>query len=201
MNDSKEEFLMKSKTKTVFSTDKMVLCALLTALVAVLQIMGAAIRLGPFSVSLVLVPVVIGAAMCGIGAGAWLGFVFGAAVLITDAGAFLSVSVIGTVLTVLLKGMLCGLCAGAAYRLLEKHSRYAAVACAAIVCPLVNTGVFLIGCFIFFMDTLREWAGGGDVMNYIIFVLVGGNFLFEILSNVILSPVIVRLLNIGKKIS
>lgn len=190
---------MNLKTEKGFSTQKMVLCALLTAIVAVLQLMGAAVRLGPFSVSLVLIPVVIGAAMCGTAAGAWLGFVFGVVVLMTDAGAFLSVSVIGTVLTVLLKGTLCGLCAGAVYKALEKHSRYAAVACAAVVCPIVNTGVFLLGCSVFFMDTLREWAGGADVLNYIVFVLVGANFLFEILSNVILSPVVVRLLNINKK--
>ena len=62
----------------------------------------------------------------------------------------------------------------------------------------MNTGVFLLGCSVFFMDTLREWAGG-DIMTYIIFTLVGGNFLFEALSNIILSPVIVRILNIRNK--
>ena len=93
------------------STEKLALCALLTAIVVIFQLMGAAIKFGPFSVSFVLVPVVIGAAMCGAAAGAWLGFVFGIVVLFTDAGLFLSVSVIGTIVTVLLKGTLCGLCA------------------------------------------------------------------------------------------
>lgn len=181
------------------STEKLALCALLTAIVVIFQLMGAAIKFGPFSVSFVLVPVVIGAAMCGAAAGAWLGFVFGMVVLFTDAGLFLSVSVIGTIVTVLLKGTLCGLCAGAVYKALEKYNRYAAVAAAAAVCPIVNTGVFLLGCSVFFMDTLREWAGGGNVVTYIIFTLVGGNFLFEVLSNIVLSPVIVRLLNIRKK--
>ncbi len=180
------------------STEKLALCALLTAIVVIFQLMGAAIKFGPFSVSFVLVPVVIGAAMCGAAAGAWLGFVFGIVVLFTDAGLFLSVSVIGTIVTVLLKGTLCGLCAGAVYKALEKHNRYAAVAVAAAVCPIVNTGVFLLGCSVFFMDTIREWAGG-DIMTYIIFTLVGGNFLFEVLSNIILSPVIVRILNIRNK--
>lgn len=180
------------------STEKLALCALLTAIVVIFQLMGAAIKFGPFSVSFVLVPVVIGAAMCGAAAGAWLGFVFGIVVLFTDAGLFLSVSVIGTIVTVLLKGTLCGLCAGAVYKALEKYNRYAAVAVAAAVCPIVNTGVFLLGCSVFFMDTLHEWAGG-DIMTYIIFTLVGGNFLFEVLSNIILSPVIVRILNIRNK--
>ena len=50
------------------------------------------------------------------------------------------------------------------------------------------------------MDTISGWASalgfGGDVARYMIFVLVGGNFLFELGTNIILSPIIVRLLNV-----
>ena len=193
-NDSKEEFSMV-KTKT--NTRQMVLTAILTALVAVLQLMGSFIKFGPFSISLVLLPIVIGAAECGIFSGAWLGFVFGMVVLISgDAAPFMAVDVFGTIVTVLLKGTLCGLCAAWVYRLISKYNRYAAVVLAAIVCPLVNTGIFLLGCLVFFMDTIRVWAGTSSVWYYMIFVLVGGNFLFELGSNALLSPVIVRLLNI-----
>ena len=182
------------------NTRKMVLGAIMTALVIILQLMGAFIRFGPFSISLVLIPIVIGAAECGAGIGAWLGFVFGVVVLASgDAAAFLSVNAIGTVITVLLKGTLCGFAAGLVYRAFEKLNRYVAVVCAAVVCPLVNTGVFLLGCIIFFMDTLSVWAGGADVWKYMIFVLVGWNFLFELGSNIVLSPVIVRLLNLRNK--
>ena len=52
--------MLKSKIRT----EKVVLGAVLTALVVVLQMLGAFIRFGPFSISLVLVPIVIGAAMC-----------------------------------------------------------------------------------------------------------------------------------------
>ena len=58
----------------------MVELAVLTAIVLVLQITGAAIRI-PFlgtSVSLVLIPIALGAMLLGPAAGAWLGFVFGA---------------------------------------------------------------------------------------------------------------------------
>ena len=54
---------------------------LLAAIVAVLQLVGSAIRLGPFSVSLVLIPIVLGAALYGWGMDCWLGLVFGAVVL------------------------------------------------------------------------------------------------------------------------
>ncbi|MBR3932618.1 MAG: ECF transporter S component [Clostridia bacterium] len=178
-------------------TKKLVLAALLTALVVILQLMGAFIRFGTFQISLVLIPIVIGAAECGASIGAWLGFVFGVVVLANgDAAPFLAVNAVGTVITVLLKGTLCGYIAGVVFYALSKINRYLAVVAAAIVCPVVNTGVFLLGCLVFFMDTIELWAGGGDVWKYMIFALVGGNFLFEIGSNIILSPAVVRLLNI-----
>ena len=186
------------KTKT--NTRTMVLTAILTALVIVLQLMGSFVKFGPFSISLVLIPIVIGAAECGVSSGAWLGFVFGVVVLISgDAAPFMAADVLGTIVTVLLKGTLCGLCAGAVYKFISKYNKFAAVVCAAVVCPLVNTGVFLLGCLVFFMDTIKTWAGTSEIWYYIIFVLVGGNFLFELGSNALLSPVIVRLLNIKSK--
>lgn len=176
--------------------------AVLTAIVAVLQVLGTFIRFGPFAISLVLVPIVVGAALYGPWAGAWLGFAFGAVVLLTDAAAFLAVNVPGTVLVCLAKGLLAGLCAGLVYRLLERRGQTAAVLAAAVVCPVVNTGVFLLGCLAFFLPTISGWAealGFPGVGNYVIFGLVGGNFLFEILANLLLSPVILRLIGLGRK--
>ncbi len=191
-----------ANTKT--STKTMVLGAVLTALVVILQFLGAFIKFGPFSISLVLVPIVIGCATCGVSIGAWLGLVFGITVLISgDAAAFLAVNAIGTIITVLLKGTLCGLLAGVVYKALEQKNRYLAVVVAAIVCPLVNTGIFLLGCLVFFLGTIKEWAigfgFGENVAQYMIFVLVGGNFLVELAMNIVLSPVIVRLLNVREK--
>ncbi len=173
--------------------------ALFTAIVAVLQFAGAFIRFGTFSISLVLMPIVVGAAMFGVMSGAWLGFVFGAVVLISgDAAPFMAISVWGTVITVLAKGTLCGLASGLAYKLLEKH-KYWAVLTASVVCPIVNTGVFLIGCRLFFFETITEWANGESVLHYMIVGLVGLNFVFELLVNLVLNPIIVRLIDIGKK--
>ena len=78
----------------------------------------------------------------------------------------------------------------------------AAVA-AAIVCPVVNTGVFLLGCRIFFLPMLADMAqnlGFGDnVGRFMIIGLVGVNFLAELGINIVLSPVILRLIRIGRK--
>lgn len=182
------------------STQTMVTAAVLTALVVVLQFMGQFIRLGPFMISLVLIPIVIGAAVGGAKIGGWLGFVFGIVVLISgDAAAFMTVNAFGTVVTVLLKGIACGLAAGFVYQLLEKKNRYLAVIIAAIVCPVANTGVFLLGCLVFFMDTVTLWANGGSVVAYMFLGLVGGNFLVELGMNLVLSPAVVRILDVVTK--
>lgn len=184
-------------------TRKLAGIAIFTAIVIVLQLLGSFIRFGPFSISLVLIPIVVGAAMYGVAAGAWLGFIFGLIVLLSgDAAAFLGVNALGTIITVIAKGTLAGLCAGLVYRALEKTNTYVAVIASAVVCPVVNTGVFLLGCLIFFMETITGWAtqaGFASAGTYMIVGLVGLNFVFELLVNVVLSPVIVRIIAIGKK--
>lgn len=180
---------------------KMVLGALLTAIVIVLQLAGSFIRLGTFSVSLVLLPVVIGAVLCGRGIGAWLGFVFGVVVIMSgDASLFMTLNAPGTIITVLLKGALCGFASGVTYRALARYNRNLAIIAAAIVCPIVNTAVFLLGCFVFFIGPISEWAAseGVSLTKYMIIFLVGGNFIFELATNAILSPVIIRVIDFAK---
>ena len=191
-------------TKKQITTQQLVLGAILTAIVVVLQLMGSFIKFGPFSISLVLIPIVNGAATCGAAVGAWLGLMFGFVVLVSgDAAAFLSVNALGTIVTVLLKGTLCGYLAALTYKVLEKKNRLLAVLLSAMVCPLVNTGIFLLGCVVFFYDTIAVWATqfgfGDDVVKYMFIGLAGGNFVVEFIVNIVVSPIIVRLLNIKKK--
>ena len=189
-----------SKTESI---KKLALGAVFTALVVILQLLGSFIRFGPFSISLVLVPIVLGAALCDSKIGAWLGLVFGATVLLSgDAAAFLAVNPLGTVATVLVKGILCGFVAGVVYSLFKNKNIYLAVILAAIVCPVVNTGVFLIGCKLFFMETITEWGlalGFSNVGEYMFIGLAGGNFLFELGANMLLTPAILRVLKIFEK--
>ena len=181
------------------TTKNLVLSAILTALVWVLQTY-IRIPAGMFAINLVLVPIAIGAATCGAGIGAWLGLVSGIAVLASgDANAFLAVNVIGTIITVLVKGTLCGLLAGLLYNALKKVNHTLAVVLSAIACPIVNTGVFVLGCLLFFMETITEWAGGANGVQFIFVGIIGLNFFVEVGVNLVLSPVIVRLINIRKK--
>ncbi|MBQ7061184.1 MAG: hypothetical protein IJM85_05320 [Clostridia bacterium] len=254
---------------------------LLTAIVVVLQFVGATIKFGTFSISLVLMPIVIGAALYGVFAGAWLGLVFGVVVLLSgDAATFMAINPFGTIVTVLLKGILAGAVAGLVYQLLSGRQTTgraamiissllmlgagvfciifgaqqnsgsldeevmalvrdassanahpgnawiivgivlavvaaaifafviikkptidisAAVFASAAICPIVNTGVFLLGCKLFFYETIKAWAGGSNVGTFMIVGLVGLNFVFELAINLILSPAIVMLIRYGEK--
>ena len=178
--------------------------ALFTAIVVVLQLLGSFIKVGPFAVSLVLIPIVVGAAVYGVSAGAWLGFVFGVVVTIAvvtgvDQGGYIMFSArpVMTVLVCLIKGTAAGLVAGALYRAIGKKHALAGVIVAAAAAPVVNTGLFVLAMVLFYQP--QAWAGGTAVATYIVTTLVGVNFLLELGVNLVLSPTITRLIAAGKK--
>ena len=186
---------------------RMVGIALLMAMVIVLQFVGGMIPPigGTVSISLVLIPIVLGSAVYGPGAGALLGATFAVVTIIncitgTDAGGAMvfQASPVLCILVVAAKSILAGLAAGYVYTLLEKRNGYIAMLCAAIICPVVNTGVF-VGCMaLFFSDVLSAWASGSDVLSYVLMSLILCNFVPEMLINVVFSPAgnnIVRVIN------
>ncbi len=182
---------------------KLVGTGLLTAVVIVIYLLTMGLSIGPFNITFALIPIVVGAALYGWATGGWLGLVFGAMVLFTGGGnAFLVINAPGTIITCLAKGCLAGAVSGLIYKALEKKNRWAATVCAAAAAPIVNTGVFLLGCVLFFMDTINVWAAGAGIENagvYMITAFVGVNFLVELGANLLLSSVIVRVLDIIKK--
>lgn len=204
--------------------------SIFTALVVVLQLIGSAIHIGPVSISLVLIPIVVGAAVYGPAAGSALGAVFGVVVVIgtvsgADPGAnFLwNMRPFWTVFFIMLKGILCGWLAGLTYvaavkkqsflgfpygdiqpeglrkKLIDRRALLA-VMLAAIVCPVVNTGVFTLGMVTVFREALVIWAAGADLVYYVFIGLIGVNFIAELVINIVLSPVVVRIIRAsGKK--
>ena len=94
---------------------------------------------------------------------------------------------------VLGKGILAGMACGFVYKLLSGLNRYVAMLCAAIVCPFVNTGVFIACMMTFFMDVLTAWADGGEIVAYVLSGLVLCNFVPELIINVIFSPASARI--------
>ena len=180
--------------------------ALMTAIIVVLQVVASFVKFGPFSITLALAPIIIGAALYGAGAGAWLGAVFGVVVLIAciagwDAGGniLFTANPLLTAALCIVKGAAAGWVSGLVFRGLSSRSPMGASIIAGIVCPVVNTGIFCVGLAVFFYDTLVAWAGGSDLIYYIIFVLTGVNFVLELAINLVLSTVIVRVVGARKR--
>ena len=186
---------------------RMVATALLMTMIIVLQFVSAALpTVGGFSFSLVLLPIVVGSAIYGPGTGALLGGTFGVIVAINcmtgfDKGGAMvfQANPLLCVVVVLLKGILAGSFSGLVYKLVGKWNAFIGMLIAAIVCPVVNTGVFL-GCMaLFFKDVLSVWAGGGDILAYILSGIVLINFVPELIINVVFSPAGQTIVNAVKK--
>ena len=187
--------------------NRMVGIALLMAVVVVMQFLGGILTTASgFSISLVLIPIVLGAAVYGPGAGALLGATFGVIVFIncvngTDLGGAMvfQANPFLCFLVVLAKGILAGLAAGWVYKLIAGKNKYLGMLLAAIICPVVNTGVFIVCMLTFFMDVLAAWAGGGDVIAYVLSALVLANFVPELIINVVFSPASMQIVRVARK--
>ena len=190
----------------------MVQLALFVALVVVLQIISAIIPpiAGLVSITLTLVPVVVGGILLGSAGGAFLGFAFGAIVLINcmtgmDPGGNIlwNANPLFTAVICFGKGIMAGYLPALLYGLISgrepgRNKKLVATVVAALSAPIVNTGLFVAGMFLFFKETLYAWAGGTDIMIYVLTGLAGVNFLVEFIINVVLSPAIVRIVDAGR---
>lgn len=211
-------------SKSTEKTRRLVGMSIFTALVVVLQVFATFVKFGPFSITLALTPIIVGAALYGPKAGAWLGGVFGVVVLImcvvgADVGGAIlwNVNPFATALLCIVKGAAAGWVSGLVYRALAKKSIAWGTAegasrteitkkstawdviAAAVVSPIVNTGIFCLGMALFFHDKLVEWAAGTDLVYFVFVGLIGVNFLVELLVNVVLSPIVARIIKVGGK--
>lgn len=193
----------------------MVEMAMLIALVVVLQVVSAMVPpiAGAVSITLTLVPVVVGAILFGKKGGAVLGFTFGLIVLINcisglDVGGNIlwNANPFLTALICFVKGIAAGFVPAVLYEIVKGRNasacngrKYVAALVAALSAPVVNTGLFVCGMLLFFMEILRAWAGGTDMVSYILIGLAGVNFLVEFLINVVLTPAIVRIVEAVKR--
>jgi uncharacterized membrane protein len=202
--------LKSQKQKTL----ELVQLSMLAALVVVLQILSALIPPigGMVSITLTLIPVVIGAILFGKKGGAILGFTFGVIVMINcitalDPGGNIlwNTNPFLTAFLCLLKGTLAGFVPAVVYSAVTSNKTVSttkkifSTALAAMLAPIVNTSTFVIGMLLFFKDTLTTWADGKPIMLYILLGLAGLNFLIEFIINIILTPAIIRIVDVVKK--
>ena len=190
-------------------TLELVQLSVLVALVFVLQILSALIPPigGTVSITLTLIPVVTGAILFGKKGGAILGFSFGLIVMINcitglDVGGNIlwNANPIMTAMLCLVKGTMAGFVPAAVYSAITKKKVVSgSTMLAALLAPVVNTTIFVIGMLLFFRETLAAWAGGESIVVYILVGLAGVNFLIEFAINILLTPAIIRITNVVKK--
>ena len=182
--------------------------AFLTAIIMVLHFSGVAIPAFGTKISLVLIPIALGAMLLGPTAGAILGFVYGATVFITlgvmhmdPFTAFLFDSnPVMTFLICTVKTTAAGLVAGLVYRALSKKSAFLAVIIASALVPTINTGVFVLGCFIIYNTISQVAAGNGYTPVYFILIVCAGvNYALELAINLIFSPALERITRVFSK--
>ena len=189
---------------------RMVELAMLAAIIVVLQQIVIPLP-GGLTLSLVLVPIVVGAVLFGPAAGALLGGVFGVVVtflvMTARAGDLSTMMWVAnpavTALVCILKGVAAGFCAGLVARVFKKRE-FVGIVLAAAIAPIVNTGIFLVGMLTVFREVMMTFAanigmGGTGAVYFAVVVLVGVNFIIEFAANLILSPSIASIVRAVKK--
>lgn len=183
-------------------TQKIVGTAILTAILVVLQILSNYIVIGSVSINLSLIPIIIGAILYGPLAGFFLGLVNGLVVILSPStqAIFMPLTVIGTIITCLLKTGLAGLVSGYVYRIFEKSNYKLGIVLAALLVPIINTGLFSIAALTIFRPFLENLVSENYTNVYIVLLLlvIGANFIVEFLLNVVLSPTIIYIINLRK---
>ncbi len=195
--------------KGFFSAKNIAYLAVLLALVVVLQMFASAIPIGPVSLNFSLLPIVLGAVLFGPVVGAFLGLACGIVVLIqviTGTAPFYLViwtnSPLVTALTCLVKTTAAGLIAGWLYKLISQKNNLAATFVAAGIVPIVNTGLFILGCLCMsgtiavFQTSL---GGEGNIFVFIIVNIVTYNFFIEFAISLLLAPALHRVVLIVEK--
>ncbi len=166
----------------------------LAALMIVLQLTASYLPKlpGNLSLNLTLVPLVIGSILYGYKGGTFLGIVNATVILLDSATSiYFAASFFGTILVVMLKSIAAGIITSFVFRLIYKKSFTLAVILASIVCPLINTSIFVIGSSIFFKSVFQ----GGMI---VILTAVYLNFFVELAIDIILSSTILFVIKIGK---
>ncbi len=189
--------------------------SVLLALVVVLQCCGGFFRIGPTSLSFVLVPIVLGGILLGWIAGGLLGLVFGFIVLmygVAGADAFtmylLNDAPFMTVMICLVKGVAAGVVPALLYKLFSRWNKFAAAVVAAISAPIMNTGIFIVGCLIIsgvltgwmeYLVSVGAMAQVQAVPYYLFIGCAGWNFIIEFAINLVLAPAVHRVVLVAEK--
>lgn len=196
-----------NETRKKISTLKLTEMAILLALVIALQSISS---IGVVTLCLCLVPITLGSIVLDWKCGGILGFAFGLVAIfwgIVGKDVFtlylFQASPIMTILICVVKGTLAGMVPAFIYNALKKYNKLAASIVAAISAPVVNTGIFALGCIIIKNDVISV-AGklGIETANFMMLlfgVLITANFFIELLINVVFAPSLYKVADVVTK--
>ncbi len=204
--------MVKSGMRQMFSAKNIAYFSVLVALIVLFQCLAGfgLFTFGSTSLSFSLVPIVLGGIVLGWQAGGLLGLLFGFIVLMfgvsgTDAftATLLANVPVMTVLICIVKGVAAGIVPALLYRLIAPKNTLAAVFAAALSAPIVNTGLFVLGCLCI-TDTISLFQAPLQMegMNIFVFILVGivtYNFFIEFAINIVLAPALHRVVLVVEK--
>lgn len=171
--------------------------AILAVIMIALQVLANYITIGTVSITLALIPIVIGAILYGPGCGAILGFINGLIVLTAPStiGVFMPLNPLATIFICLFKTTMAGFLAGLIFKVLFKKNLKLSVILASISVPIINTVLFSIGCFLFYQELLVQ--DGMNAFEVLIITMIGFNFIIEFLVNSLGSPMVLYLIKIA----
>ncbi len=196
-----------------FTAKNIAYMGILTALEIVLLFFGSAVPVGTGGATLnfSLVPIVVGAILLGPVAGGLLGLISGIVISV-----MVVVGLQGPVfyflfqhqpvmiiLICLLKTTAAGFVSGWLYRLIAKKNQHVAVFVSALSAPVVNTGLFILGCLCIGnaveLSAVEFGFAYDSAFAIIILVFVTYNFFIEFAINLILSPALCTVVRVVEK--
>lgn len=180
--------------------------SILVAVTVVLQTLGAVFpfKVAGISISLVMIPLTVAACFFGVKGGAIIGTAFGLTVFVHSimgldaAGAtILAINPLFTFCITVVRGLLAGVLTGIVYKFLSKiKASWLKYMITGLFSTIFNTGIFIGFYALLFNDLLVSAANASEYANnifgFIIFAVVGINFLFEALTTLALSPAVCK---------
>lgn len=190
--------------KKKFNTKKMVELAIFIAIIILMAFTPLGyLKLFAVDITLIVIPVAVGAVILGPTAGAVLGFVFGMTSFILSfsnalGAMMLDINPIFRVITCIVPRIMCGWLTGIVYLGMKKNKKLSkvGVAVANLACPLFNTVFFMGALMLFYYNTpiVQDLAASMNVFNPIAFVIVfvGANAVIEAVACFIIGTALTK---------
>ena len=181
------------------NTNTLVRAALLSAIIFFMALTPLGyLNIGPFAVTFLTVPVIIGAITTGKGMGAFLGLMFGVTSFMNAFKSpmgtfFLSINPIYTFILCIVPRILEGYLCGLIFELINKKrdNKLWKVSLSSLSCPVLNTVLYMSFLIILFGNTnyIQNMRGGNNIFMFVI-AFVGVQAVVEALVCTVLGTVI-----------